>query len=47
MLLLASPYLVSWYTIWAVPLAAAEEDGAAQLLSLGLCAYLLRQGIGR
>jgi len=45
MLLLASPYLVSWYTIWAVPLAAAEEDGAAQLLSLGLCAYLLRQGI--
>jgi hypothetical protein len=47
MLLLASPYLVAWYTIWAVPLAAAEEDGTAQLLSLGLCAYLLRQGIGR
>ncbi len=44
-ILIASPYLVSWYTIWAVPLAAAEEDGAAQLLSLGLCAYLLRQGI--
>lgn len=45
LLLVASPYLVSWYTIWAVPLAAAEEDGAAELLSLGLCAYLLRQGI--
>ncbi len=45
LLLLAAPYLVSWYVIWAVPLAAAEEDGAAQLLSLGLCAYLLRQGI--
>ena len=45
LLLIASPYLVSWYTIWAVPLAAAEEDGAAQLLSLGLCAYLLKQGI--
>ena len=45
LLLLAAPYLVSWYAIWAVPLAAAEDDGAAQLLSLGLCAYLLRQGI--
>jgi hypothetical protein len=45
LLLLAAPYVVSWYAIWAVPLAAAEEDGAAQLLSLGLCAYLLRQGI--
>lgn len=45
MFVLASPYLVSWYTVWAVPLAAAEEDGAAELLSLGLCAYLLRQGI--
>jgi hypothetical protein len=45
LLLLAAPYLVSWYAIWAVPLAAAEEDGAAQLLSLGLCAYLLRQGV--
>ena len=45
LLLLAAPYVVSWYTVWAVPIAAAEEDAAAQLLSLGLCAYLLRQGI--
>ena len=45
LLLLAAPYVVSWYTVWAVPLAAAEEDAAAQLLSLVLCAYLLRQGI--
>lgn len=45
LLLLAAPYVTSWYVIWAVPLAAAEEDDAAQLLSLGLCAYLLRQGI--
>jgi hypothetical protein len=45
LLLLAAPYVVSWYAVWAVPLAAAEEDAAAQLLSLGLCAYLLRQGI--
>ena len=45
LLLLAAPYVVSWYTVWAVPLAAAEDDAAAQLLSLGLCAYLLQQGI--
>jgi hypothetical protein len=45
LVLLAAPYLVSWYAIWALPLAAAEEDGAAQLLSLGLCAYLLQQGV--
>jgi len=45
LLLLAAPYVVSWYTVWAVPFAAAEEDAAAQLVSLGLCAYLLRQGI--
>ena len=44
-LLLAAPYVVSWYTVWAVPFAAAEEDAAAQFLSLGLCAYLLRQGM--
>jgi hypothetical protein len=45
LLLLSAPYVVSWYTVWAVPFAAAEEDAAAQLVSLGLCAYLLRQGI--
>jgi hypothetical protein len=45
LILLAAPYLVSWYTVWAVPLAAAEEDPAAQILALVLCAYLLRQGV--
>ena len=30
---------------WAVPLAAAEDDEPAALLSLALCAYLLRQTI--
>lgn len=45
LILLAAPYVVSWYTVWAVPLAAAEEDLAAQVLILGLCAYLLRQGV--
>jgi hypothetical protein len=44
-LLLALPYLVVWYVVWAVPLAAAEDDEAAALLSLALCAYLLRQTI--
>jgi hypothetical protein len=44
-LLLAAPYLVVWYVVWAVPLAAAEDDEPAALLSLVLCAYLLRQTI--
>jgi Glycosyltransferase family 87 len=44
-LMLVAPWLVVWYVVWAVPLAAAEDDGAAQLLSLGLCAYLLPQTI--
>ena len=47
LVLLAAPYLVSWYTIWAVPLAAAEEELGAQIVTLGLCAYLLKQGITR
>lgn len=45
LLLLASPYLVPWYVIWTVPLAAAEEDRTAQWLALALCAYCLRQTI--
>ena len=45
LILLAAPFVVSWYTVWAVPLAAAEEDLAAQVLILGLSAYLLRQGV--
>jgi hypothetical protein len=44
-LLLALPYLVVWYVVWAVPLAAAEDDEAAALLSVVLCAYLLRQTV--
>jgi hypothetical protein len=44
-LLLAAPYLVVWYVVWALPLAAAEDDEPAALLSLALCAYLLRQTI--
>jgi len=45
LLLLTTPYLISWYTAWAVPLAAVEEDRAARGLALGLSAYLLAQRI--
>lgn len=45
LLLLATPYLVAWYVVWAVPLAAAEDDRPAQLLALGLSAYLLSQAV--
>jgi hypothetical protein len=44
-LLLAAPYLVVWYVVWALPLAAAEDDEPAAFLSLALCAYLLRQTV--
>jgi hypothetical protein len=43
--LVAVPYLAPWYTAWTVPLAAAEDDRTAQLLALGLTAYLLRQTV--
>jgi hypothetical protein len=45
LLLCASPYLVPWYTVWAVPLAAADDDPAAQLLVFAICAYLLSQRV--
>jgi hypothetical protein len=45
LLLCASPYLVPWYVVWAVPVAATEEDPPAQWLALALCAYLLRQRV--
>jgi hypothetical protein len=44
-LMLASPWLVVWYVVWAVPLAAAEDDRTAQLIALALCAYLLPQTV--
>jgi alpha-1,6-mannosyltransferase len=43
--LLATPYLAAWYAIWAAPLAAAEEDGAAQVIVLALSCYLVRQTV--
>ena len=45
LLLATTPWLAPWYTIWAVPLAAAEDDRRAQLVALGFCAYLLPQTI--
>ena len=45
LLLCASPYLVPWYAVWVVPLAATEDDPPAQWLALALCAYLLRQRV--
>jgi alpha-1,6-mannosyltransferase len=45
LLLVTTPYLAPWYAIWAVPLAAAEDDRTAQWLSVALCAYLLRQTV--
>ena len=45
LLLATTPWLAPWYTIWALPLAAAEDDRRAQLISLGFCAYLLPQTI--
>jgi hypothetical protein len=45
LLLVATPWLVPWYVVWAVPLAAVEEDATAKFLALGFSGYLLRQAI--
>jgi hypothetical protein len=45
MLLCASPYLVPWYVVWALPVAAAEDDPPAQWLAVAISAYLLRQRV--
>jgi hypothetical protein len=45
LLLCATPYLVPWYAVWAVPLAAVEDDPPAQWLAVALCAYLLSQRV--
>jgi hypothetical protein len=45
LLLATTPWLAPWYTIWALPLAAAEDDRRAQAIAVGFCAYLLPQTI--
>ena len=38
-------WLNPWYACWGVTLSAAEDDGAAQLLSILLCALVLRDAL--
>jgi hypothetical protein len=45
LVLLTTPWLIAWYVVWAVPLAAVEEDRTARLVALGLCAYLLANAV--
>jgi hypothetical protein len=40
-LLLATSWLLPWYLIWVLPLAAVARDRGVQLLALGLTAYQL------
>jgi uncharacterized membrane protein len=40
-LLLASAWLVPWYAIWLVPLAALSTSRPLQMTTLALCAYML------
>jgi hypothetical protein len=44
-LLLATSWLQPWYAVWAVPLAAVEEDRAARFGALALSAYFLRDAL--
>jgi glycosyl transferase family 87 len=44
-LLLATSWLQPWYAVWAVPLAAVEEDTVARVLALALSAYFLRDAL--
>jgi len=45
LLLVATSWLVPWYAVWAVPLAAVEEDRPARFLALAMSAYLLRDAV--
>jgi hypothetical protein len=40
-LLLATSWLLPWYLLWPLPLAALSRDRALQLLLLALTAYQL------
>jgi hypothetical protein len=45
LLLLATSWLQPWYAIWAVPLAAIEEDQLARVLTVAICGYFLRDAM--
>jgi Glycosyltransferase family 87 len=45
LLVVCTSWLVPWYAVWAVPLAAVEEDRTARVLALALSAYLLRDAV--
>jgi Glycosyltransferase family 87 len=45
LMLVTTSWLLPWYAVWAVPLAAIEEDRAARWLALGMSAYLLRDAV--
>jgi alpha-1,6-mannosyltransferase len=45
LMLVCTPWLVPWYAVWAVPLAAIDEDRTARVLALGMSAYLLRDAV--
>jgi hypothetical protein len=44
-LLLATSWLQPWYAVWALPLAAVEEDRLAQAVAIALSAYFLRDAL--
>lgn len=44
-LVACSPRIAVWYLLWAVPLAASDEDAPAAFVAVGLTAYLVVYGI--
>jgi hypothetical protein len=45
LLLVATAWLHPWYAVWAVPLAAIEDDWRARTLVIALSAYFLRDAL--
>jgi hypothetical protein len=45
LLLLATAWLQPWYAVWAVPLAALDDDWRPRLLAVALSAYFLRDAL--
>jgi hypothetical protein len=45
LLLLTTPWLVAWYLVWLVALAAVDDDRLARTIALALTAYLVPQAV--